>query len=241
LGVILLGAAFIVLLLGTARAEASGLRQKPWRDWAVDLANLTVQGTLVPVLQVVGVVAALQWAAPDLRGSLDLPGWAAFLLNVVGVDYLYYWNHRLMHTDALWPLHRVHHTVTHMDVLATSRNTLWSTLFILYLWVGGLMLFLLRDPAPYALGATLTASLDLWRHSELHPPAWLAAWLRPWLILPEDHARHHGVSVPAGNYGSNFKLWDRWHGTALPDFGPKEPLGFPFPASLVRTLLWPFP
>lgn len=234
---LLLGLSFVLLLAWTARAGL--LRGKPAADWALDVANLTVQGTLVPLLQGVVVVAGLQALAPGWQGSLVLPAPWVFLLNVVGVDYLYYWNHRLLHSELLWPVHRVHHTVSRMDVLGTSRNTLWSTAFILYLWLGGLMLFLLADPRPYVAGAMLTASLDLWRHSELHPPERLAAWLRPWLILPADHARHHGASVPRGNYGSNFKLWDRLHGTLLPD-GPAEPLGHPGPGSLIRNLLWPF-
>lgn len=28
----------------------------------------------------------------------------------------------------------MHHTPTHLDVLATSRNTLWTPIFIVYLW-----------------------------------------------------------------------------------------------------------
>lgn len=238
-----LAAAFVVLLAGTLRAEGAweALQAKPRRDWIIDLSNLFVQGTLIPLLELTVFVAVLLVTAPELQGSVAIPLWAGFLLNVMGVDYLYYWNHRILHRDALWPIHRVHHSVTHMDVFATSRNTLWTSVVIVYLWVNGLMLYLLADPTGFAAGAAATAIGDLWRHSRVEPPDWLSRWLRDWLVLPSAHARHHGASVPRGNYAANFRLWDLMHGTALPHGAPDEPLGYPTPLPLGRTLLWPYP
>lgn len=239
----LLAVVFALLLIATfSREEARRLaRHKAWRDWLVDLLGLTVQGTIVPVLQLTAGWALLSWAAPDLQGSVRLPPLFAFLLSFVVVDYLYYWNHRLLHTRWLWPAHQVHHSATAMDVFATSRNTLWTSALIVYLWLHGLGLYLLADPAPFAAGATLTAALDLWRHSPLQPPAWLAAVLEPWLILPADHARHHASDVPMGNYAANLKLWDRLHGTCLDGTAPGRELGRSTGLDLGRTLLWPFP
>ncbi|HMV67713.1 MAG TPA: sterol desaturase family protein [Myxococcota bacterium] len=238
---VLVALTFWSLLAAVAWRTPEALRDKPVGDWIVDLGNLIVQGVAVPVLQITLVAGGLTAIAPGARASIDLPAPAAFALAFVGVDYLYYWNHRLLHGEALWWVHRVHHTVTRMDVLATSRNTLWTSLLVLYVWAGGALLYLLAHPAAYAAGAALTSALDLWRHSELHPPAAVARWLRPWLILPEDHARHHGASAPRGNFGANLKLWDRLHGTALPSGPPEEPLGVPPLGSIPRTLLWPAP
>jgi sterol desaturase/sphingolipid hydroxylase (fatty acid hydroxylase superfamily) len=238
-----LGSVFSLLLVAcAARADfRAAAREKSRDDWIIDVMGLTVQGTLVPVLQVTAGVALLSWGLPEARGSVVLHPLAAFALNFVAVDYLYYWNHRLMHSDALWPIHRVHHSATSMDVFATSRNTLWTSALIVYLWLNGLALYLLADPAPYAAAATLTAAMDLWRHSPITLPATLSAWLSPWLILPEDHAQHHSTAAPHGNYGANFKLWDRLHGTALPAADPGAPMGIPTELGLRRTLLWPFP
>jgi sterol desaturase/sphingolipid hydroxylase (fatty acid hydroxylase superfamily) len=239
--VVFLGAVFAVLLGATWFSEPGreALRDKPAVDWGIDLANLSIQGLLVPLVELVVLVAVLGAAVPELRGSLVLPAGVAFALNVVVVDYLYYWNHRAMHSRALFPLHRLHHSVHQMDVLGTSRNTLWTTFVIVYVWVNGTMLYLLADPVPFAAGAAVTAALDLWRHSSLHPPAWLARWLRGWLILPADHHRHHGASIPLGNFGANLAVWDRLHGTWLGETAP-EPLGRPDPHPL-RSLVWPFP
>ena len=83
---------------------------------------------------------------------------------------------RLLHSRWLWPAHRVHHTMTEMDVLGTSRNSVWSSALIVYLWVNGAVLYLLNDPTWFAAGAAVTAALDLWRHSPLTPRRGSTLW-----------------------------------------------------------------
>lgn len=235
--------AFWLLFAATAltRAGWTGLKAKPWRDWVLDGAGLLVQGTLVPALQLSVVVGSWATLAPGWQGALDVPGAAAFLLNFVLVDWLYYWNHRLLHTRALWPLHRVHHSMTARDVLGTSRNTLYSSFFIVYLWVNGSALYLLADPAPYVVAAAVTAALDLWRHSAFGPRRGTAAYrlLSRVLVLPSDHAWHHSAEGH-GNYGANLSWWDRLHGTWLPEADEATDLGIDPGLSLPRRLLWPF-
>jgi sterol desaturase/sphingolipid hydroxylase (fatty acid hydroxylase superfamily) len=139
----------------------------------------------------------------------------------------------------------VHHTVTQLDVLGSSRNSLWSSFFILYLWIHTLMLYLLDNPSGYLWGISLTAALDLWRHSQLgpHPQSWLYRWLSPWLILPQDHARHHAyqsAQQPNYNFGANLKLWDILHNTAQQaDHFPKK-LGVNTTLRFWQKLLYPF-
>ena len=235
---------FWLLVVATAVRNGSVqlYRRKPLRDWLLDLAGLAVQGALIPVLQIVLVAALWGVAKPGLRQSVDLPGPDAlggFLLSFAVVDYVYYWNHRLLHQRSLWPAHLVHHTVSEMDVLGTSRNTLWTSLLICYVWLHGSAVYLLHRPDGYLCGAALGASLDLWRHSQLDPPPWLARWLDPWLVLPRDHGWHHATPAPPGNYGANLKLWDRLHGTWLDRSDTPDCLGVKTPMTLTRQLLWP--
>ncbi len=236
--------AFWALTLGvlaTAEGRAQ-LRARTRAEWTLDLVGLLVQGTLIPLLQVGLVVAGLAWLVPAGRGALEVPGWAALLLNLVAVDYLYYWNHRLLHTNTLWPLHRVHHTLRTLDVLGTSRNTLYSSLFIVYLWVGGALLYFLSEPFWFALGAALTAALDLWRHSPFTPRRGgaLHRALSAVLILPSDHAWHHSTESSQVNFGANLSWWDRLHGTYQASTQDPASLGIPFAAPLGRQLFFPF-
>ena len=152
---------------------------------------------------------------PDFRGSFAVSPVFAFCLSFIGIDYLYYWNHRLLHTRRLWPLHRVHHSVGHLDVLATSRNSAWTIFFIVYLWVPPLFVFFLKDPRWFLAGMVTGYCLDVWRHS-----GWLwnrkqvpVRLLRSFLIDAQDHEWHHAEEKFNINFGANLNLWDRMHGT----------------------------
>ncbi len=246
LGVMLeLGAFWLLVVIGARRSD--GLRaykNKPLADWMLDGIGLAVQGALIPFLQIAFVVAGLQLVAPALAGSVHLPGddlIVGFLLNVIAIDYLYYWNHRLLHSRRLWPVHLVHHTLTEMDVVGTSRNTVWTSFFILYLWVNGVIIFLLAEPAGFIAGAAVTAALDLWRHSSVEPRRGgrLERVLGTVLVLPRDHAWHHADSDEHGNFGANFRLWDLLHGTYLGRRPPPPRLGCQSSLSLPQKLLWP--
>jgi sterol desaturase/sphingolipid hydroxylase (fatty acid hydroxylase superfamily) len=129
-----------------------------------------------------------------------------------------------------------------MDVLGTSRNTLWTSLVIIYLWIHTLFLYLLTDPTGYLLGVSLTSALDLWRHSRLLIPAntRLFQFLSFWLILPHDHAWHHCREIHNYNYGANLKIWDKLHGTYYESENLPSPIGISLSLNLFQKLVFPF-
>lgn len=232
---------FVLLMGFTIWHSWSELRQKTLTEWILDSAGLWVQGLLIPLLQLTVLQWLYQQLFPVWHHHLSLPPVLAFVLSFVLVDYLYYWNHRFLHSPWGWFAHQVHHTVTSMDVLGTSRNTLWSSFLMVYLWVHGLFIYLLADPTAYVLGVSLTAALDLWRHSRLSP--WtgghLYQWLSGWLILPQDHSWHHQGGIKACNYGANLKLWDCLHGTWHQPTQWPSTLGQVSHLSLWRQLIYP--
>ncbi len=233
--------AFVILITLTAINDNLHSSRE---DWILDSVGLCFQGIIIPLLQII-IVYQCQDFFPSFSAILHLHLLAAFFVSFVLVDYLYYWNHRLLH-KWLWSVHQVHHTVTKMNVLGTSRNTLCSSFFIINLWVHSLFIYLLKDPTWYLVGVSLTSALDLWRHSEINPN-FLYRWLSPWLILPQDHAWHHASQDVGGNYGANLKIWDRIHNTYYEgvlsgqrsDGAPKY-LGVKIKFSLKKKLFWPF-
>lgn len=230
---------FVLLVILTVWHSGAQLRQKSLNDWILDSAGLWVQGLLIPLLQLSLLQQLYQQLFPRWQGSLSLHPMVAFALSFVAVDYLYYWNHRLLHSRWGWIAHQIHHTVTNMDVLGTSRNTLWSSFLIVYLWVHGLFIYLLDTPTAYALGISLTAVLDLWRHSQFSPApkSKLYQWLSAWLMLPQDHGWHHHSN--GCNYGANFKLWDRFHGTLYQSNRWPKTLGQTSQLPLWQQLIYP--
>jgi sterol desaturase/sphingolipid hydroxylase (fatty acid hydroxylase superfamily) len=129
-----------------------------------------------------------------------------------------------------------------MDVFVTSRNTLWTSFAIIYLWASSAFMFLLADATPYLIGAGLTAGLDLARHSPLDFSRFprLERILGLVLILPRDHALHHADGLRFGNYGANIVWWDKLHGTYLGHELRVQKLGVDNDLSLARSLFWPF-
>jgi sterol desaturase/sphingolipid hydroxylase (fatty acid hydroxylase superfamily) len=218
---------------------------KSKEDWVLDGLSLIMQGLVIPVLQVTLIYHLWGTLFPTWEHTVHLNGATQFVLSFVGVDYLYYWNHRWLHQGG-WDAHKVHHTVTEMDVLGTSRNTLWSSFLIVYLWIHALMLFVIDEPSGYLVGVSLTAALDLWRHSHFSPLAnhhllsSLAYKLtNVWLMLPHDHAWHHSNVNVGQNFGGNFKIWDKVHRTYVENDTFPTSMGLKLNLTMFQKLICP--
>ncbi len=232
----------LMLLLILSASDRQRLRSKSRFAWGLDLSNLTIQGLLIPLLRLSLLFLGFKLLWPTAQGSLQWSWLTGFLVNFVVVDYLYYWNHRIFHHKRVFPVHLVHHTVEHMDVMATSRNTLWTSFLIVYLWVNGLMLYLTDLNAGYLVAMSLTACLDLWKHSNhwRQRPQWQHWISRNLLIMtPLDHAWHHGSQLNS-NFGANFNLFDKLHGSYCAKKDYPDKIGVSTRLSPWQQLLFPF-
>jgi sterol desaturase/sphingolipid hydroxylase (fatty acid hydroxylase superfamily) len=231
----------VMMTLALASARRSAFARTA-AEWALDAAGLLVQGGLVPVLQITLIYGLMSAVAPTAKGQLAMSPLPAFLLNFVAIDYLYYWNHRLLHSQKLWRTHAVHHTARQADVFITSRNTLWTPLLIVYVWANGALVYLLKDPAPFLLAAALTASLDLWRHTLFFvaPGSRLHRAIGLLLITPNEHLWHHSSARATCNFGANLSVWDKLHDTFYSPAHRPDSLGIAVRLSLPRRLLFPF-
>lgn len=181
-------------------------------EWTADMAGLIIQGILIPLFPFL-VVPILMKILPAYHGVLEIHPAIQFVISFVIIDYFYYWNHRYFHKRTFWPVHRLHHSCRHLDIFATSRNSLITSFLFVYVWSQILGMYLLKDSSVFMLGLGLTFALDLWRHSGLQQPA-LVRKLFGWvLILPEQHVLHHSLSGRTKNYGANLCWWDKLHGT----------------------------
>lgn len=231
----------ILLILALSRSDTRrALLSRDAGDWWLDGSGLLLQGFAVPALATaLGAWLLPRWW-PAGRGIFAPPSWIAFAAAFVGVDYLYYWNHRWLHARAAWPLHAAHHGGSRLDVLSTARNSAWTPFAIVYLWAHAAALFLLADPAPYSLGMAATAALDLYRHTGAGAGG-ADGILGNLFVTASQHAAHHARGVRFGNFGANLNLWDRLHGTFIGPAPADAAVGLPSARTAARQFLLPFP
>ena len=161
--------------------------------------------------------AAYVWLY-DNHALLELPGWAAWALALVGVDFTYYWWHRASHRiNAMWAAHIVHHQSEDYN-LAVALRQAWFT--GTSSWVFDLPLALLGvPPVAYATSAAISLLYQFWIHTQtidrLGP-------LEHVLNTPSHHRVHHGTNAAYidKNYGGILIVWDKLFGTFEPEVEP---------------------
>jgi sterol desaturase/sphingolipid hydroxylase (fatty acid hydroxylase superfamily) len=248
---------FFLLLIGelflgnnrTRPATEQMPRHQLW-DWIIHLCGFLCQGAIIPWLGYLVATQVLPMWLPGGAGILPIGWWGAFLLNFVVIDFLYYWQHRWFHRiKPLWQLHRCHHAARRVDIWVTSRNTLVMHFLFVYFLFNPLLGYLVTRPDAFFVGAMVTASLDLFRHtdfdfSRIPGSDPLGRLLGKIFILPSAHRRHHRVHDSEGNYGANLILWDRLFGTAIPDQADSgatlTAYGVAHPPPPVVQFLYPF-
>lgn len=153
---------------------------------------------------------------------------SAWLVALLGVDFLYYWWHRASHeVNLLWAAHVVHHQSEDYNLAVALRQavlTSWTAL-VFYL-----PLAVLGVPAPiYAASVALSTLYQFWIHTQLIGK--IRGPLDYVLNLPAHHRVHHAVNPQYldKNYGAVLIVWDRLFGTyeeerEPPVYGITQPL-----------------
>lgn len=207
-------------------------------DWLMNLSGFLMQGLVIPLI---GYYLATRWLPallPQFQGILPLSFTGAFLLNFIGVDFLYYLQHRAFHQiPLLWKLHSPHHHSPVVNVWVTSRNALVTHFLFVYMIINPVLGYFCDSSEGFFAGAMVTAALDLFRHANIQVDL---SWLRGVLILPMDHHRHHDAERPFANYGANFIIWDRIFGTADMESLYPSCYSVPKPPPFMTQLLFPW-
>ena len=174
---------------------------------------------------VFGVYAALFARGHLLEIRSDsLAAWAACFL---GVDFFYYWFHRVSHESNLpWGAHVVHHSSEEYNLAVALRQGAFQPLFswVFYLplaWVG-------FPPLMFLACSSFNTLYQFWIHTRtigrLGPLEWV-------LNTPSHHRVHHGCDPKYidKNYGGTLIVWDRLFGSFQreeeePIYGITKPL-----------------
>lgn len=176
---------------------------------ARNVAPWAVFAALVPLMLVLEMEAPafFQGYGPASR----IPFWWQVPIVLVLADFLAYWQHRLFHTRALWPIHAVHHSSKELDWLSAGRFHPLNEIGAQLVNVAP-VLALGFHAGTFLVLAPFTAWYAVFLHANL---GWCFGPLRFVIASPAFHRWHH-TSEAEGldkNFGGIVALWDVLFGT----------------------------
>jgi sterol desaturase/sphingolipid hydroxylase (fatty acid hydroxylase superfamily) len=177
------------LLMGTGSMVVNGI----WR--IVEIAGLSAVAALSPL---------------DLGHT-----WVAWVVAMVGIDFMYYWDHRAGHeVRLLWAAHVVHHSSQRYNLSTALRQT-WTGEYTFLFFIP---VVAVGVPVEIALAAwSLNLLYQFWIHTEAIGKLW--RWFEFLFNTPSHHRVHHGAQSQYldRNYGGVLIVWDRLFRTFEPE------------------------
>jgi alkylglycerol monooxygenase len=140
--------------------------------------------------------------------SDDLWVW---IVLFVGVDFCYYWFHRLSHeVNALWAAHIVHHQSEEYNLTVALRQSWFQSWFawVFYLplaWFG-------FDPLMFVTLSAFNTIYQFWIHTRAIKSM---GFLEHIINTPSHHRVHHGSNPKYidKNHAGTLIIWDKLFGT----------------------------
>lgn len=137
--------------------------------------------------------------------------WMWWIIAFIGVDFFYYWAHRMSHqVNFMWLGHVVHHQSEDYNLSVALRQSTFQKIFTFYFYFP---LALLGFPTEwFLLIAAYNLLYQFWIHTEV------IGNLGPFEYIfntPSHHRVHHGRDPKYidKNHGGTLIIWDRLFGT----------------------------
>ncbi len=134
-----------------------------------------------------------------------------WLLLFIGVDFFYYWFHRMSHeVNALWAAHIVHHQSEEYNLTVALRQSWFQGGFS---WVFYLPLaFTGFEPIMFLTVSSFNTLYQFWIHTRA---IGTMGFLELLINTPSHHRVHHGSNPKYidKNHGGTLIIWDRLFGT----------------------------
>jgi sterol desaturase/sphingolipid hydroxylase (fatty acid hydroxylase superfamily) len=141
-----------------------------------------------------------------------------WVVGLVGIDFVYYWWHRLSHiVNVLWAVHAVHHQSEDFNFAVALRQPAFEALTIIPFHLPLALLGV--PPAIYVSSYAIDLIYQFWIHTEFPGRV---GWLEWVLNMPSAHRVHHGINSKYldRNFGGVLAVWDRLFGTYQPEQEP---------------------
>jgi sterol desaturase/sphingolipid hydroxylase (fatty acid hydroxylase superfamily) len=180
---------------------------------------------------------------PLARRLHDWPFAVKLLAGLVVFDLVSFTVHVAMHRfDALWNVHKVHHSTLELDGFATTRAHMLENLVRFV--PGQALLYLVGMPVT-VVTATV-AMYAIWGVSNHSNIGLDLRWAEPLVVTPRLHRRHHIPETSQNNFGTFLTIWDRAFGSLVTrDTTDDERFGVPgevdtYPQQFVAAFRRPF-
>jgi alkylglycerol monooxygenase len=150
-----------------------------------------------------------------------------WILCFLGVDFFYYWFHRVSHESSLpWGAHIVHHQSEEFNLSVALRQGAFQHLFSAWFYLP--LAWMGFPPLVFLTCSAFDTLYQFWIHTraidKLGPLEWV-------LNTPSHHRVHHGCDEKYldKNYAGTLIVWDRLFGSfqaeeEAPTYGITKPL-----------------
>lgn len=224
LGKALLGAAALTgaAYVGSRRArrfikaKSKALKQKVATEEGAAVATALFTGYAFAALNYAHITSAKTLFNRRLVKDLG-NGPLAWLLAVLGWDFVYYWNHRVMHESRiLWAMHVQHHSSERYNLSTALRQPVTGPFTIAFPYAMGLLGV---RPELVAHARAINLIYQYWIHTEVIKSIGPAESV---LNTASHHRVHHGANPQYidKNYGSILITWDKLFGSFEPEVEP---------------------
>lgn len=166
----------------------------------------------------VATVAAYGYVYDHWRLFTIPATWWMWILLFLGVDFFYYWFHRLSHEiNFLWAAHVVHHQSEDYNLSVALRQSWFQQFFSWFFYLP--LAWLGFHPVHLLTVAAFNTLYQFWIHTELIKNLGPLEWL---FNTPSHHRVHHGSNPEYidRNHGGTLIIWDRLFGTFEPESSP---------------------
>ena len=157
---------------------------------------------------------------------------------VIGIDFVFYWLHRLEHSVRLfWAVHVTHHSSSHFNLTVGFRSSVFQPL---YRFVFFIPLAFLGFKAIDII--ILFSASQIWGilvHTEMVNKM---GWLEKILVTPSHHRVHHACNPRYldKNMGMFLIIWDKIFGTFQAELSEKDYQPIRYGLTTEKRLAFPF-
>lgn len=199
-------------------------------------------------LAAVGIALYAQTQQLGLLNQFELPAIAGILISFVILDFVIYWQHRILHIIPwLWRTHKLHHTDLDLDISSAVRFHPIEILLSMLL-KSAVIIVAGLPVAGVVIFEILLSGFAIFNHGNIYISPRADRMLRWFIVTPDMHRIHHSAirAETDSNFANALSCWDRIFGSYRdqPEGGHQGMhIGLnehPKPLSFIKLLLLPF-